>query len=138
MKTLDQRFWEKVEKNGPSLCWEWRAVKDRYGYGRFCLGVDQRGALAHRTAWFVKYGEIPHGKSVLHKCDNPACVNPEHLYLGTQLENMRDMLQKGRNPRSSKTHCKRGHKFTRDNVYWANGGKSRRCKTCVKAAMKCQ
>lgn len=91
-------FWLKVNKNGsipehcPELgnCWEWTAFRLSNGYGLLHTG------LAHRFSWKIANGEIPKGLFVLHKCDNRSCVNPAHLFLGTQLDNMRDMHSKGR------------------------------------------
>lgn len=78
-------------------CWEWTGTKDKHGYGR--VRVDQRKARAHRVAWEAFKGEIPAGLHVLHRCDNPGCVNPEHLFLGTHGDNMRDREAKGRGNR---------------------------------------
>lgn len=98
-----RRFWEKVEKSGN--CWEWKAGKDEGGYGRFhCPGWHDSSntmVAAHRFSWVVTNDEIPnhdsyHGMCVLHKCDNPSCVNPLHLFLGTNEENVRDMDEKKR------------------------------------------
>lgn len=87
------RFWEKVQKT-PS-CWLWTAAKNEKGYGIF--GLRKETDKAHRIAWRLTIGEIPIGLFVLHKCDVPNCVNPAHLFLGTNLDNVRDMIAKGRN-----------------------------------------
>lgn len=100
---LADRFWAKVDKNGPipercpelGPCWPWTAYCDGNGRGR--VGVDGRADKASRVSWHLTFGEIPDGMSVLHKCDNPPCVRPDHLFLGTQTENMRDMVVKQRN-----------------------------------------
>lgn len=91
-KTVAERF-AIYTKCGPN-CWEWIGQKDPDGYGR--LHVDGSPALAHRVSYLLCYGSIPDGMDVLHKCDTPKCVNPEHLFLGTQADNVRDMHAKGR------------------------------------------
>lgn len=83
-------FWTKVKINSPFKCWEWLAYKNHNGYGMF------RQRRAHRIVWSLVNGLIPDEIFVLHKCDNPSCVNPGHLFLGTQVDNMRDKMEKGR------------------------------------------
>lgn len=89
---MPSRFWTKVRIT-PG-CWPWQASTDRRGYGRF--GLDGATPQAHRVAWELSNGPIPTGMWVLHRCDNPQCVNPAHLWLGTHEDNMRDMASKGR------------------------------------------
>ena len=93
-----QRFWDKVNKNAPNGCWNWTATTvTRTGtvyYGRFSL--NGKVVIAHRVAWELENGPIPEKMLVLHKCDNGLCVNPDHLFLGTQRDNMLDMYKKGR------------------------------------------
>jgi hypothetical protein len=90
---LYKRFLGKIIKadNG---CWNWQAGKDRDGYGYFYHNKN-RGGRAHRFSWEYHNSKIPKGTSVLHKCNNPACVNPSHLYLGTQQDNMKDRYKAG-------------------------------------------
>ena len=87
-----ERFWSKVKKT--EGCWLWMGARDPDGYGSFRVG--SRGTHAHRIAYALKVGHIPPGLSVLHRCDNPPCVRPDHLFLGTQLDNVNDMAKKGR------------------------------------------
>jgi len=91
---LVDRFWNKVDICGIDDCWNWLASK-RNGYGRIWSGEDKNLA-AHRVSWELKHGKIPDGMKVLHVCDNPSCVNPRHLFLGTQTDNIYDMCEKGR------------------------------------------
>ncbi|GAG49732.1 unnamed protein product, partial [marine sediment metagenome] len=96
-----RNYWLRVKRGGPDECWEWLADKNGEGYGRIQrLGKPYR---AHRVAWELANGPIPEGMYVLHHCDNPACVNPRHLWLGTHLDNARDRNSKGRQA-SGETH----------------------------------
>ena len=93
--TLQERFWSKVDKSaGPDGCWPWTAgmFPSRYGVFR-APGLSQR---AHRVAWVLVYGEIPKGACVLHRCDNPPCCNPAHLWIGSHQDNVADKVRKGR------------------------------------------
>lgn len=89
------RFWSKVDKSG--TCWVWTAHTDRRGYGRMQRGERGQGViLAHRFSWHLATGIDPGDLCVLHLCDNPPCVNPDHLVLGTRAANVLDMINKGR------------------------------------------
>jgi len=89
------KFWKYVDKKGISDCWQWNGTKDKDGYGRFFSGKHTK---SHRLSYSLQYGDISEGMCVLHKCDNPSCVNPNHLFLGTHKDNSIDMVNKGRNP----------------------------------------
>lgn len=95
-----ERFWKKVNSSDVSdACWPWTGTRLTTGmrYGRFTIGPgNQNRHVAHRIAWELTYGQISKGMSVLHKCDNPICCNPKHLFLGTHMDNMKDMISKGR------------------------------------------
>lgn len=97
MRTLEERFWEKINIGNEDECWEWTASCSSDGYGQMWRGKDIKGHLSsHRFSWELHNGRIENGFFVLHKCDNKLCVNPNHLFLGTQLDNIRDMDMKGR------------------------------------------
>lgn len=101
-KSLEERFWEKVAVKTKEECWEWLAYKTQEGYGR--IKYKDRSLEASRASWMINRGEIPKRMFVLHICDNPACVNPDHLYIGDHLDNMRDKKEKNRcnSPKGSK------------------------------------
>lgn len=93
---VEQRFWSKVDKSrGPDACWPWTAYRNEDGYGVFPWGKEEK---SHRVAWILTNGPIPKGKSILHqpeKCNHRWCCNPAHLYVGTQFDNVHDMIRIG-------------------------------------------
>lgn len=99
-----KRFWSKVDKRGPNDCWEWQGGIDGKGYGAFWDIKNKRQIIASRMAYIITNGSIPNGKMICHKCDNPRCVNPIHLYAGTAHDNMVDKVRRGRanTPRGEK------------------------------------
>lgn len=118
-----------------SGCWEWSESVNEHGYGR--MSFRGRVYRAHRLAaheWLgLDLADIE--TKVCHKCDNPPCINPDHLYLGTQSSNVRDMVERGRASGGDRphTHCKVGHELTGDNVQVSPSGK-RRCRECAREA----
>lgn len=96
-KTMEERFWSKVDRAGDGECWCWNGTKIS-GYGIVVLWIDKKRKhkRAHRLSYELNIGPIPEGMEVCHRCDNPPCVNPAHLFLGTHGDNVRDMHRKGR------------------------------------------
>lgn len=90
------RFWPKVAKGKPGKCWEWQAARDPLGYGFFRMVPGEPMWRAHRAAWVLTHGPIPENLILCHRCDNPPCCNPKHLYLGTHADNMADKSARGR------------------------------------------
>jgi len=92
---LTNRFWSYVDKDSECYgCWDWIGNRHKSGYGK--IWVDGETWLTHRVSWIMFNGEIPDGLCVLHRCDNKSCCNPDHLYLGTNMENSKDMCSKDR------------------------------------------
>jgi hypothetical protein len=89
------RFWNKVHKVDGNACWLWTDHRDKYGYGKIRIG--KKMFLAHRISYELHFGEVPKGKEIMHKCDNPPCCNPFHLCTGSHIENCQDRTAKRRN-----------------------------------------
>lgn len=118
----------------PGGCIEWQGAKNHNGYGHAWDYSEKKTVRAHRLAWEARYGPIPKGTFVLHTCDNRACINVQHLYLGTAADNTKDMIGRGRQVSRKKTHCLRGHPFDEENTYTWKG--KRNCRACQRERRK--
>lgn len=152
-ETYLEYFWETVDRTagyGPDGdCWIWLGGRRGRGYGTFSL--YGRGYVSTRLMWFIVHGQDPSKLLVLHSCDNPPCVNPDHLFLGTDKDNLHDAIRKGRvnvrafhqispvisgreggvksgEVRRARTHCPKGHLYAGNIRFGADG--CRRCLTC--------
>lgn len=133
-----ERFWKKAPVRPDNDCWNWIASKDKDGYGYF---KGSGCVKAHRYSLQLKLGRpIGKGLKALHTCDNPSCVNPSHLYEGTQVQNEADKISRGRHRNQQKTHCPKGHEYNAENSYtrpdkphWRN---CRKCRTATSLSRK--
>lgn len=117
MANVETRFWSWVDQSHLDGCWPWMGARSPKGYGNF-MWPDRKPRRAARVMWWLIFGAIPDGMFVLHHCDNPCCVNPTHLFLGTMKDNTRDMLEKGR------AACGERHphaKLSEENVRYIRG-----------------
>jgi hypothetical protein len=141
-KTLEEFFWSRVIKTDG--CWLWTGRIAHWGYGDIQLHAGARHLLAHRASWIIHHGSIPNKMFVCHTCDNPPCVRPDHLFLGSHTDNMRDAAAKGRMKHGGilsrarmliVTHCANGHPWDEKNTY-LHKGIHRICRECRNLAMR--
>ena len=125
---IAERFFTKVSKT--SNCWLWTGYRKHNGYGQ--SWANGKKVLAHRLSYEIHTGASPGAARVLHHCDNPPCVNPAHLYLGTMADNMRDCLLRGRHGNTKKTHCPQGHIYAGNNLSVGKADGRRYCKACTR------
>lgn len=121
------RFWRRVMVDLPDTCWEWQGSRRSDGYGQVYIAGKHRAT--HRLSFYLSNLFWP--PVVRHMCDNPRCCNPHHLEAGTQSDNMKDVVERGRHWYANKTHCPYGHEYTPDNTYTRPSG-GRECRQCRK------
>ena len=129
-----ETIWNNSVPEPNTGCWLWLKSITRRGYGRLLVpSMKQRSA--HRVSYFLSNGHNPSPEEfICHKCDNPLCVNPQHLFIGDAKTNTQDMVLKGRQANLRKTHCLRGHEFTPENIVYNKLRRS--CRICKNAKRK--
>lgn len=134
----EERFWDSCIPEPNSGCWLWTKSTRPNGYGQFAAKTGHI-VYAHRFAFELLWGAIPDGRYVCHRCDTPACINPDHIYLGTPQDNVNDMRERGRaawgHYLAARTQCANGHAFTQQNTIRRADG-SRKCRECGREYMR--
>ena len=128
----EQRIEPYIERLPWSGCWIWLKSLNNGGYGT--VAVKGKSKFAHRFSWEFYRGPIPSGKNVLHRCDIPSCVNPDHLFIGSQTDNHLDSQTKGRRYKQQSDKCIHGHPAIPENVYFSNG--HRYCLLCKRESRR--
>lgn len=125
-------FWSRIEKRSDDECWPWtgNARADGRGIMRPRINGSRKRCYSYQYSYIIhnEMAEIPDGMMICHHCDNPSCVNPKHLFMGTRTDNVRDAVKKGRLKNQQKTHCPHGHEYTAENTYIYKG--RRNCRIC--------
>lgn len=121
-------------KGSASGCWEWQDYcHPEWGYGQ--IGYRGKPWMLHRLMWTLLRGEIPAGYVICHRCDNPPCCNPDHLFVGSDADNVLDRVAKRRDHHANLTECPRGHPYSGDNL-WVDSRGFRQCRACQRARNK--
>ncbi len=130
----EEAFWSRVKIAGPNDCWEWQGKLDSTDYGQLPF-TSWESRKAHRYSYYLNINkDFDRSLDVCHYCDNPPCVNPNHLWLGTRKDNLMDMSKKKRSYQQKKTHCPKGHEYTPENTYLYKT--SRWCRECGRIRYK--
>lgn len=135
-RPIEQRIAENASVDD-SGCWVWQGHRSPDGYGLIGVGRNNTMLRVHRVTFERLIRPLREGEIVCHRCDNPSCCNPEHLFAGSHGDNMRDMSLKGRATNQhggqQQTHCRNGHEYTPENTYWRPGKiASRDCRACIR------
>lgn len=134
-----ERFMSNIKFFAHEGCWEWAGVLSSTGYGSFRPAKSKRPYGAHRISYFMANGSFDQKMFICHKCDNPKCVNPDHLFIGTASDNMQDCVNKNRHYFAKREKCENGHDLTKNN-YSLEAGRTgrifRRCNECRKDRRK--
>jgi HNH endonuclease len=124
-------FWTRVPKLAEHKCWKWTGYLNKAGYGEFWISRKTgRKILAHRFSYMLKNNFDPKGFHICHKCDEPSCVNPKHLFIGTAKDNAEDCVRKGRHKNLIKTNCPKGHVLSGENLVPSHLPR-RTCRICL-------